>query len=224
VRRALFRRRRLVRSVGGRRNPRRLARRAPHDRPGLAVGARTAAQVLAAAEVDASVIDIVLAIDLSGSMRALDFELEGKRANRLDAVKAVVRKFIEARPDDRLGMVVFAGRPYLASPLTLDHDWLTQMLERAKIGMVEDGTAVGSAIAASTNRLRDRKSKSRVIILLTDGMNNAGKISPLTAAEADRALGVRIYTIGRGRKDKRRCIGRGDAADRDGRRRHRRRP
>jgi Ca-activated chloride channel homolog len=190
----------LVRSVGGRPRPlggwlgalRMLAL-------GLAVVALARPQQgLGAAEVEASGIDIVLAIDISGSMRALDFELEGKRANRLEAVKAVVRKFIEARPDDRLGMVVFAGRPYLASPLTLDHDWLTKTLERAQIGMVEDGTAVGSAIAASTNRLRDRKAKSRVIILLTDGMNNAGKISPLTAAEAARALGVRIYTIGAG--------------------------
>lgn len=154
-------------------------------------------QGLGAAEIDAAGIDIVLAIDVSGSMQALDFQLEGKQSNRLAAVKAVVRKFIDARQDDRLGIIVFAGRPYLASPLTLDHDWLDASLERVEIGMVEDGTAIGSAIAASTNRLRDR-GKSRVVILLTDGVNNAGKVSPLTAAEAARALGVKVYTIGAG--------------------------
>lgn len=155
-------------------------------------------QGLGAAAIEARGIDIVLALDISGSMRALDFELEGKQANRLEVVKSVVGKFIDARPDDRLGMVVFAGRPYLASPLTLDHDWLDRTLERVEIGMVEDGTAIGSAIAASTNRLRDRKADSRIVILLTDGVNNAGKVSPLTAAEAARALGIRVYTIAAG--------------------------
>lgn len=155
-------------------------------------------QGIGTAEVETSGIDIVLTIDVSGSMRALDFELEGARADRLQVVKAVVRRFIEARKEDRLGIVGFAGRPYLVSPLTLDHDWLTQNLDRVRIGLIEDGTAVGSAIAASVNRLRDQKAKSKVVILLTDGVNNAGKVAPLTAAEAARALGIKVYTIAAG--------------------------
>ncbi|HEY8513972.1 MAG TPA: VWA domain-containing protein [Candidatus Binatia bacterium] len=155
-------------------------------------------QGLGIAEVETSGIDIVLAIDVSGSMRALDFELDGETADRLQVVKSVVRRFIEGRPDDRLGLVAFAGRPYLVSPLTLDHDWLLQNLERVQIGLIEDGTAVGSAIAASVNRLREQKAKSKVVILLTDGVNNSGKVSPLTAADAARALGVKVYTIAAG--------------------------
>ncbi len=155
-------------------------------------------QGLGTAQVEASGIDIVLAIDVSGSMRARDFRLDGRAADRLEVVKAVVRRFIENRPDDRLGMVAFAGRAYLVSPLTLDHDWLLQNLERVRIGLIEDGTAVGSAIAASVNRLRAQKAKSKVVILLTDGVNNAGKVAPLTAAEAARALGVKVYTIAAG--------------------------
>lgn len=155
-------------------------------------------QGLGTAEVETSGIDIVLAIDVSGSMRALDFELDGKRADRLEVVKSVVRRFVDARGDDRIGMVGFAGRPYLVSPLTLDHDWLAQNLERVRIGLIEDGTAVGSAIAASVNRLREQKAKSKVVILLTDGVNNAGKVEPLTAAEAARALGIKVYTIAAG--------------------------
>lgn len=155
-------------------------------------------QGIGTAEVETSGIDIVLGIDVSGSMRALDFELDGQRADRLQVVKSVVRRFVEARKEDRLGIVGFAGRPYLVSPLTLDHDWLTQNLERVRIGLIEDGTAVGSAIAASVNRLRDQKAKSKVVILLTDGVNNAGKVAPLTAAEAARALGIKVYTIAAG--------------------------
>ncbi|MFN8602478.1 MAG: VWA domain-containing protein [Candidatus Binatia bacterium] len=155
-------------------------------------------QGLGTAEVETSGIDIVLAIDVSGSMRALDFELDGKRADRLEVVKSVVRRFVDARGDDRIGMIGFAGRPYLVSPLTLDHDWLAQNLERVRIGLIEDGTAVGSAIAASVNRLREQKAKSKVVILLTDGVNNAGKVEPLTAAEAARALGIKVYTIAAG--------------------------
>jgi Ca-activated chloride channel homolog len=155
-------------------------------------------QGLGTAEVESSGIDIVLAIDVSGSMKARDFELAGKPASRLDVVKAVVRRFVDARPSDRLGMVAFAGRPYLVSPLTLDHDWLMQNMDRLEIGLVEDGTAIGSAIAASTNRLRDRPAKSKIVILLTDGMNNSGKVSPATAAAAAAALGVKVYTIAAG--------------------------
>lgn len=155
-------------------------------------------QGLGTAEVETSGIDIVLALDVSGSMRALDFELDGKRADRLEVVKSVVRRFVDARQDDRIGIVGFAGRPYLVSPLTLDHDWLAQNLERVRIGLIEDGTAVGSAIAASVNRLREQKAKSKVVVLLTDGVNNAGKVEPLTAAEAARALGIKVYTIAAG--------------------------
>jgi Ca-activated chloride channel family protein len=157
-------------------------------------------QGLGEADVEAQGIDIVLALDVSGSMRALDFTLKGNRASRLDVVRSVVKTFIEARPNDRIGMVAFAGRPYLVAPLTLDHDWLEQNLDRVEIGLVEDGTAVGSAIASSTNRLRDRTARSRVVVLLTDGVNNAGKVSPTTAAEAARALGIRVYTIAAGTK------------------------
>jgi Ca-activated chloride channel family protein len=146
--------------------------------------------------VEASGIDILLALDVSRSMLAEDFTIGRERANRLEAVKQVTERFITGRPNDRIGIVAFAGRPYLVSPLTLNHDWLLKNLERLKIGMVEDGTAIGSAIASAGNRLKEQKeSKSRIIVLLTDGDNNAGKISPATAAEAAKALGIKIYTI-----------------------------
>jgi Ca-activated chloride channel family protein len=149
-------------------------------------------------EVEASGIDILLAVDISGSMEAMDFSLNGRTASRLAVVKSVMAKFIKDRPNDRIGLVGFAGRPYLVCPLTLDHDWLQLRLDSLKTGMVEDGTAIGSAIASGVNRLRDQKAKSRILILLTDGMNNAGKIPPLTAAEAAEALGIKAYTIGAG--------------------------
>jgi Ca-activated chloride channel family protein len=147
------------------------------------------------AQVTASGIDIMLGLDVSGSMQALDFKIGGQRVNRIDVVKSVVSKFIDERPDDRIGIVAFAGAPYLVSPLTLDHDWLQQNLGRVSVAGVDDGTAIGSAIAASVNRLRESPAKSKVVILLTDGMNNSGKISPMAAAEAAKALGVKIYTI-----------------------------
>ena len=149
-------------------------------------------------EVTTNGIDIVLGLDVSGSMQALDFDIDGERMNRIAVVKSVVAKFIEERPNDRIGLIAFAGSPYLVSPLTLDHDWLQQNLERVNIGVGDDGTAIGSAIAAGVNRLRGTPAKSKVVILLTDGMNNTGKISPLSAAEAAKALGVRVYTIGVG--------------------------
>jgi len=148
--------------------------------------------------VEASGIDIMICIDVSGSMLTEDYNIGGQRANRIDTVKEVTRKFIEGRPNDRIGVVAFGGRPYLVSPLTLDHDWLFQNLERVRVGLVEDSTAIGSAIAAGSNRLKDKKAKSKVIILLTDGDNNAGKISPETAAEAAKTLGVKLYAIGAG--------------------------
>jgi Ca-activated chloride channel family protein len=153
-------------------------------------------------EVTANGIDIVLGLDVSGSMQALDFLIDNQRVNRIEVVKSVVGKFIDERPNDRIGLIAFAGAPYLVSPITLDHDWLQQNLERVAIGGVDDGTAIGSAIAAAVNRLRTTPAKSKVVILLTDGMNNTGKISPLAAAEAARALGVKVYTIGVGVRGK----------------------
>ena len=149
-------------------------------------------------QVEASGIDIMLVLDVSGSMLIKDFTIGGEEATRLDAIREVTRKFIEGRPNDRIGIIAFAGRPYVVSPMTLDHDWLLQNLERVRIGLVEDGTAIGSAMASAANRLNDKKSKSRVIVLLTDGENNAGKISPTTAAEAVKALKVHFYAIGAG--------------------------
>ena len=149
-------------------------------------------------QVEASGIDIMLVLDVSGSMLTKDFTIGGTEATRLDAIREVTRKFIEGRPNDRIGIIAFAGRPYVVSPMTLDHDWLLQNLERVRIGLVEDGTAIGSAMAAAANRLNDKHSKSRAIVLLTDGENNAGKISPNTAAEAVKALKIHLYAIGAG--------------------------
>ncbi len=149
-------------------------------------------------EIKASGIDILLAVDVSGSMEAMDFTLNGKPTSRLAVVKKVVDEFIDQRPSDRIGLLAFAGRPYLVSPLTLDHDWLRKRLESLSVDMVEDGTAIGSAIGSGVNHLRDLKSKSRLLILLTDGMNNAGSVPPLIAAEAAETLGIKVYTIGAG--------------------------
>jgi Ca-activated chloride channel homolog len=153
-------------------------------------------------EVTVDGIDIVLGLDVSGSMQALDFSIDRHRVNRIEVVKSVVSRFIEERPNDRIGLIAFAGAPFLVSPITLDHDWLQQNLERVSIGSVDDGTAIGSAIAASVNRLRMTAAKSKVVILLTDGVNNTGKISPLAAAEAAKSMGVKIYTIGVGARGK----------------------
>lgn len=150
-------------------------------------------------EIEASGIDIFLAVDISGSMQAMDFKLKGKTANRLDVVKHVVADFIRQRPNDRIGLVAFARRPYMVCPLTLDHNWLRKRLDSLRIGLIEDGTAIGSAIAAGVNRLRDQQAKSRILILLTDGVNNAGKAAPLTAAEAAEVMQIKVYTIGVGR-------------------------
>lgn len=148
--------------------------------------------------ITANGIDIVLGLDVSGSMQALDFQIDHQRVNRIEVVKSVVSKFIDERQDDRIGIIAFAGTPYLVSPITLDHDWLQQNLERVTVGSVDDGTAIGSALAASVNRLRLTQAKSKVVVLLTDGVNNTGKISPLAAAEAAKAMGVKVYTIGVG--------------------------
>lgn len=148
--------------------------------------------------IRASGVDIVVAMDLSGSMESEDFELRGQRVNRLMMAKDVLKKFVAKRPADRIGLVAFAGRAYIACPLTLDHDFLEQNIDRLKLHMIEDGTAIGSGLSAAVNRLRDLQAKSKIIILMTDGQNNQGKIPPLTAAEAAEALGVKVYTIGIG--------------------------
>ncbi len=150
-------------------------------------------------KIRASGIDILLVLDVSSSMLAEDFTIGGSRASRLAAVKNVTEEFIEARESDRMGIYAFAGKPYLVSPMILDHEWLlTSLAERVQINLEIDGTAIGSAIRAAANRLKDQDSKSRIIVLLTDGTNNAGPIQPLTAAEAAEALGIKIYTIGAG--------------------------
>ena len=157
----------------------------------------------------ASGIDIMILLDVSLSMLSEDYSIGTQRASRLEVVKQVTEKFISGRPDDRIGIIIFSGRAYLVSPLTLDHTWLIDNLARLNIrrtgdqtaigsSLVEDGTAIGSALATAANRLRDKRAKSRVIVLLTDGDNNAGKIPPLTAAEAAAAIGIKIYTIGAG--------------------------
>ena len=145
-------------------------------------------------------VDIVLALDTSTSMLAEDFTLRGSRINRFDLVREVVKEFIQKRKDDRIGMVAFAARAYTVCPLTTDYGWLNENLDRVSVGMIEDGTAIGSAVASSCNRLRTSKTKSKIIILLTDGVNNAGTISPVMAAEAAKSLGIKIYTICVGRK------------------------
>jgi Ca-activated chloride channel family protein len=143
-------------------------------------------------------VDVVLAVDVSGSMLAEDFTLGNERASRLDVVKSVVDEFVVARPADRIGVVLFGARAYTQCPLTLDHGWLRQNLERAEVGMIEDGTAVGSGIATAVNRLRASTAKSKFVVLLTDGQQNAGTLTPETAAEAAAALGIKVYTVGAG--------------------------
>jgi len=150
-------------------------------------------------KVTASGVDIVVALDMSGSMISEDFEQHGKRVNRFNMARQVLSQFIDKRPNDRIGLVVFASEAFIATPLTLDHDFLQANLERLQIGVIDENrTAIGSALSTAINRLRELKSKSKIIILMTDGQNNAGKVAPLTVAEAARALSVKVYTIGVG--------------------------
>ena len=147
----------------------------------------------------ASGVDIVVAFDLSGSMAAEDFEIRSKRVNRVQMAKSVLEGFITQRPNDRIGLVAFGTQAYIASPITLDHDFLLKNLERMNLNTINGNqTAIGSALSTAVNRLRELKSKSKIVILMTDGVNNAGKVAPLTAAEAAQALGVKVYTIGVG--------------------------
>jgi Ca-activated chloride channel family protein len=148
--------------------------------------------------IRASGVDIVIALDLSTSMESEEFVLRGQRVNRLDMAKHVLREFVRRRPSDRLGLVAFAGRAYIACPLTLDHDFLELNIDRLRLRQIEDGTAIGDGLSAAVNRLRDLEAKSKIVILMTDGQNNAGRIQPLIAAEAAAALGVKVYTIGVG--------------------------
>jgi Ca-activated chloride channel family protein len=143
-------------------------------------------------------VDIMLAVDTSGSMQARDMQGPDGPASRLDAAKDVVGRFVGARPDDRIGLIAFAGHPYLMSPLTLEHPWVLERLSKIGTSPADDGTAVGSAIASAVRRLDAQHARSKILVLLTDGQNNAGKIAPAVAAEAARALGVKIYTIALG--------------------------
>ena len=147
-------------------------------------------------------VDIVLAIDTSGSMQALDFKKNETQITRLSVVKDVVAEFVKNREMDRIGMVVFGANAFTQCPLTLDQNILLSFLDKLKIGMAGDATAIGSAIGISARRLKDLKSKSKVIILLTDGRNNSGAISPLQAAEIAKSLGIKVYTIGVGKRGK----------------------
>lgn len=143
-------------------------------------------------------IDIVLLVDVSPSMQAVDFSTAGREINRLDAAKAVIERFIENRPDDRIGLIAFSELPFTFGPLTLDHGWLSQQLVRLEPGILGDKTAIGTALGSAINRLRESEAKSRIVILLTDGVNNSGSLSPENAAEAAKALGVKVYTVGAG--------------------------
>jgi Ca-activated chloride channel family protein len=151
-------------------------------------------------QIKASGIDIVVAIDMSGSMRSEDF---GEGQSRIKLAKEVLAKFIDGRPNDRIGLVAFAKDAYIASPLTLDHDFLQHNLDRLRIGLIDENrTAIGSALMAAVNRLEGLQDKSKIVILMTDGENNSGKVSPLTAAEVAQSLHVKVYTIGIGIRGK----------------------
>ncbi len=147
-------------------------------------------------EVITEGIDIVLAVDISSSMLAEDF----RPNNRLEAAKLVAADFIRGRNNDRIGMVVFAAKSFTQCPITLDYGILLNFIEEIEIGMIEDGTAIGMAIANAANRLRDSKAKSKVVILLTDGQNNRGQLDPITAAKVADAFGIKIYTVGVGKR------------------------
>src|ERR1700677_289085 len=153
-------------------------------------------------QVKASGIDIVVALDLSGSMNTPDYNVDGQGVSRFNMAKSVLKKFVQERPDDRIGLVVFAAQAFIASPMTLDHDYLLDNIERLEIGTINsDATAIGDGLTTALNRLRDLKSKSKLIVLMTDGGNHSGKIDPITATEAAQALGVKIYTIGLGNRE-----------------------
>ena len=142
-------------------------------------------------------IDIVIAMDISTSMKAMDF-----KPDRFSAAKEVASRFISSRVADRVGIVVFAGQAFTQAPLTLDYNFLQAMLSQVQMGTIQDGTAIGSGLVTAVNRLKDSKATSKVVILLTDGLNNAGEVDPQTAADVAATLGIRVYTIGVGTKGK----------------------
>lgn len=144
-------------------------------------------------DINSEGIDIVICLDISGSMMAEDFQ-----PNRVEEAKHVALDFVEHRPGDRIGFVIFAGESFTQCPITTDHAVLENQIEKVNTGLLEDGTAIGMGLATSVERLKDSKAKSKVIILLTDGVNNTGLIDPLTALEIAKAYGVRIYTVGIG--------------------------
>src|SRR3954471_21088356 len=157
-------------------------------------------------EVRSEGYDIMLAIDLSTSMRAEDFEKDGERLNRLQAIKPVIQAFIERRATDRIGIVLFSGRAYTMAPLTFDHDWLGRQLSRIRIGMIEDGTAIGDGLGVALTRLEQAKRATggkrmgAFVVLLTDGANNRGALQPMQAAELAKSRGIPVYTIGAGKE------------------------
>jgi Ca-activated chloride channel family protein len=148
---------------------------------------------LSTKDVSIEGIDIVMALDVSTSMLAQDL-----KPDRLEAAKAVASEFIKGRPNDRVGLVIFSGETFTQVPLTTDHSILENMFKDIKSGMIEDGTAIGDGLATSVNRLKESQAISKVVILITDGVNNAGSVDPLSAAEIAKLYGVRIYTIGVG--------------------------
>lgn len=156
-------------------------------------------------EVRSEGYDLILSIDLSGSMLAEDFEQNGQRLNRLQVIKPVIQAFITNRPSDRIGIVVFSGRSYTLAPLTFDHQWLSRQVERLSIGMIEDGTAIGDGLGVALTRLEQAaraktgQRKGAFVVLLTDGANNRGSMTPSQATEIAKSRGVPVYTIGAGR-------------------------
>ncbi|MDP3073675.1 MAG: VWA domain-containing protein [Opitutaceae bacterium] len=157
-------------------------------------------------EVRSEGYDIMLAIDLSSSMRAEDFTRDGEPVNRLQALKPVIQAFIDRRPSDRIGIVLFSGRAYTMAPLTFDHGWLSRQLTRVRIGMIEDGTAIGDGLGVALTRLEQAKRDSggkrigAFVVLMTDGANNRGALQPQQAAEIAKSRGIPVYTIGSGRE------------------------
>jgi Ca-activated chloride channel family protein len=153
-------------------------------------------------EVKSTGVDIILCLDSSGSMRALDFTTDGKRNTRMAAVKSVVSEFVRGREHDRIGMVVFGEEAFTQCPLTLDYGVLLSLLDALEVGMAGDATAIGTALGICVKRFKDVESASRVIVLVTDGVNNTGTLTPLTAARLAQSFDIKIYTIGIGSEGK----------------------
>ena len=144
-------------------------------------------------QIEVEGVDIVLALDISGSMKMMDF-----KPNRLEACKKVAADFVEGRPTDRIGLVVYAGEAYTQCPLTTDHNTLLGLMKKVKFDLIEDGTAIGDGLGTAINRLRDSEAKSKIIILLSDGVNNSGYLDPHSTAEMAKDFGIKVYTIGCG--------------------------